>query len=235
MDATLLSRAILVGAAEAGLDISLFEDALAFASYVHRSQTRAQRADMPRVHYVEHPARVSLRLMRAGCVNQDVLLAAILHDTVEDHSREIASAFAGSTGNVDARALALNYIGVVFGTAVMVTVSDVSNPIFPSAFTKAETHVAYRVHVRAAIESLSAFLVKFSDFIDNAFSLKHTLSPSTLNMVRNLVAKYTPLVDDFEERLNRPDVAACLSYEGLVQMKAQIVSGRKMLAELATI
>ena len=237
MDSSLLARALLIGARNANLNVQVFEDAICFAAYVHRAATRAQRAGMPRVHYLEHPLRVTLRLMRYGCTDQVALLAAILHDTVEDNACEIVMTFTGvSPANAeDARALAIDYIASQFGADVADVVLDLCNPFFPRGMTKAEKHVMYRAHVTTAIVKVRAALVKFSDFVDNAFSLGHTVSPSTLNMVRSLVSKYSPLVPVFETRLSQLDVAELIPADGRRQIREHIAAGRITLAELASI
>ncbi|TFD11317.1 hypothetical protein E3T26_12905 [Cryobacterium sp. TMT1-21] len=101
--------------------------------------------------------------------------------------------------------------------------------------TKDDKHVAYRTHVVSAIEDVRAALVKFSDFVDNAFSLGCTVSESTMKMVRGLVAKYSPLVDSFEERLGRPDIAELIPARGLAEMAAHIASGRITLRNLQAV
>lgn len=237
MDSSLLAHSILRGAVDTGLNVQLFEDAIGFAAYVHRKATRAQRADMPRVHYLEHPLRNTVRLMRYGCTDQVTLIASILHDTVEDNAREITMTFTGVTpaDRVEARVLALDYVRQQFGAEVAQVVLAVSNSFTARNATKAEKHVAYRAHVTEAIADVRVLLVKFADFVDNAFSLGYTVGPDTLDMVRGLVAKYEPLVDVFEERLGRPDVSALIPVHGLAQIAAHLTAGRITLHELRSI
>src|SRR5689334_18399095 len=63
--------------------------AIYLASYVHQGQTRSNRGPLPRDTYITHPLRNTLRLMRYGVEDADVLVASILHDTVEDHAERI--------------------------------------------------------------------------------------------------------------------------------------------------
>jgi (p)ppGpp synthase/HD superfamily hydrolase len=234
MDSSLLSRAIILGAFDAGLSAQPFTDAISFAAYVHRKDTRAQRAGMPRVHYLEHPLRNTLRLMRYGCADPAVLIASILHDTVEDHAEEIAREFTGVTasGEQGARELALAYVQTEFGLPVSKIVRGVSNPFHPAGLSKKEKHEAYCSHVTEAIADVRVALVKFSDFVDNAFSLNHTLSPTTRDMVAGLASKYAPLVIVFEDRLSRADIAEFITPVGRKQIAAHIVAGRATLREL---
>jgi (p)ppGpp synthase/HD superfamily hydrolase len=57
-------------------------DALAFAAVKHRDQRRKDRSASP---YINHPIRVAQLLAGPGQVaSEDLIVAAILHDTIED-------------------------------------------------------------------------------------------------------------------------------------------------------
>lgn len=53
--------------------------AIAFAAKAHEGQSR-KATDVP---YISHPYSVGIMLLQAGC-REDVVIAGILHDTVED-------------------------------------------------------------------------------------------------------------------------------------------------------
>lgn len=53
--------------------------AIEFAAYAHRSQVR-KSTEIP---YVSHPYGVAMILIRGGC-SEDVIIAGLLHDTLED-------------------------------------------------------------------------------------------------------------------------------------------------------
>src|SRR5689334_11565726 len=56
--------------------------ALAFAADKHRFQKRKDEAGTP---YINHPIHVALTLVEVGQEsNEDLLVAAVLHDTIED-------------------------------------------------------------------------------------------------------------------------------------------------------
>jgi GTP diphosphokinase / guanosine-3',5'-bis(diphosphate) 3'-diphosphatase len=60
----------------------LLIDALAFAAFKHRDQRRKDAAASP---YINHPiALAQVLAVEAGIQDEKVLIAAILHDTVED-------------------------------------------------------------------------------------------------------------------------------------------------------
>jgi hypothetical protein len=63
-------------------DIYKIVDAISFAADKHRSQTRKDHAKTP---YIIHPMGVANHLMHTGHVRDpDIIIAALLHDTVED-------------------------------------------------------------------------------------------------------------------------------------------------------
>jgi (p)ppGpp synthase/HD superfamily hydrolase len=60
-------------------------DALELASRLHREDWRQREP------YINHPLRVATQIMSPyGIRDPDVIAAAPLHDTVEDHSAELA-------------------------------------------------------------------------------------------------------------------------------------------------
>ncbi|MEZ4886066.1 MAG: HD domain-containing protein [Chitinophagales bacterium] len=64
------------------LNFSLFITALDFAAEKHRLQRRKGKNDIP---YINHPIKVAKVLSEVGLVNDtNVLMAALLHDTIED-------------------------------------------------------------------------------------------------------------------------------------------------------
>ena len=56
-------------------------EAVDFAAYKHRFQRRKDKEATP---YINHPIRVAKILSEAGENNIDLLIAAVLHDTIED-------------------------------------------------------------------------------------------------------------------------------------------------------
>jgi GTP diphosphokinase / guanosine-3',5'-bis(diphosphate) 3'-diphosphatase len=63
------------------MDSGLLLDALAFAAYKHRDQRRKDQAKSP---YINHPIAVARLLWHHGVTDPTVLVAGILHDTIED-------------------------------------------------------------------------------------------------------------------------------------------------------
>jgi guanosine-3',5'-bis(diphosphate) 3'-pyrophosphohydrolase len=63
------------------MDHKLLLKAIDFAAYKHRFQKRKDEESTP---YINHPIRVAMTLVEAGEEDIQLLLAAILHDTIED-------------------------------------------------------------------------------------------------------------------------------------------------------
>jgi GTP diphosphokinase / guanosine-3',5'-bis(diphosphate) 3'-diphosphatase len=74
--------------------------ALAFAADKHRDQRRKDRAQTP---YINHPIAVARLLTTCGVTDEVTLLAAILHDTIEDTAttrEEVAALFGAEVAAV---------------------------------------------------------------------------------------------------------------------------------------
>lgn len=236
MEGSLLSFAIMESAKNSdNFDIEKVREALELAAYLHRADTRANRANLPKDTYITHPYRNTLRILRYGCINHDVIVASILHDTVEDHANEIVAEFLGKSINETTRELmdmSLVYYTDTFGKEVSRIVNAVSNPPLDKGLTKPEKRALYAEHVLSVIDDPHVFLVKFSDFVDNAVGLYHnTGSP---NMVEHLSQKYLLLVEAFEERLYQENTIRTIPVtdEGLEEMRNHLTAGKERLLKL---
>lgn len=209
MDGSLLSAAIMHAAKVAGVspsDLEALQESIIMASYLHRKDTRGNRGSLPRDMYITHPLRNTLRLLRYGITDIDILVATVLHDTVEDHPVEIlldlAKQDVEGVSAEDIRMRSLSFISGRFGSEVARIVLAVSNPLTKvEGLSKEEKRANYVVHVEEVIFSdVSVFLVKFADFYDNAGSLHHTTGNSK-SMTTHLTLKYSPLVPVFRKAL----------------------------------
>lgn len=252
MDAALLSRAIILEVRrlnrgnymhisnddERYIDERVIGDAMTIASYLHRNQTRRARGVFPVAHYIEHPLRNALRLMRYGCWNQDMIVAAILHDTVEDCLAEwlqLAADFE-TDAELDGREATFMYIQEIFGTRVAELVKAVTNDENPSPDlrTRAEKRADYAEHVKEAIKDPEVALVKFVDFIDNGAGLKHQQGVTDFTMLNHLSQKYLPLVGPFLERVAQDDIRALVNDEqGHADIIEAVTQAGKTLASLS--
>lgn len=168
-------------------DRTRLADALDLAATLHRDDRRVREP------YVNHLLRVAIRVMHHYEVDDvDVIAAAVLHDTVEDHPTELA----GPDATPDA---ALAVLASRFGARTAHLVAAVTNPIYDPALDK---HTQYRQHVRESLEREPwARVLKVSDFTDNGVGVIHTTGPK----VTSAAVKYRPLVPVLRELVARPD------------------------------
>ncbi len=160
--------------------------ALVLAARLHAADRRQREP------YVNHLLRVAIRIICYYRVTDpDVTCAALLHDAVEDHARELS-------GGAGQRA-ALAVLAEEFGERVADLVSAVTNPGYEPG---RDHHEQYREHVLASLDAYPwARVIKASDFTDNGVGLIHTTGPR----VAELAAKYAPLVPVLRVLIARPD------------------------------
>jgi (p)ppGpp synthase/HD superfamily hydrolase len=240
MEASLLTHAILDNVMKLkGVNYEKVAAAVEFAAYLHRDDTRANRKDLPRTPYIEHPLRNTLRGLRYGVKKESVTIANILHDTVEDHAWDIARQFAGiePKDEHDAREIALNFISEAYGKDVAYLVNGVSNPIYPSGLSKEEKRGLYATHVKEVIEDPDICTVKFLDLGDNAFGLHHNDTGKNSAMIKHLALKYDPVLGIMANRLERDKAERKIpvSDEGFAQMLIDLENGHARIRKLAKI
>lgn len=183
-------------------DKILLRKAVDVATILHSKQTRKNRDSFTRTPYIEHPLRNTIRLVRWGVIDINVLIASLLHDVVEDSSDIYCTKFLHkSMPDVNiAQEFLLDDIGDTFGSIVKSIVIDVTNDSSWSDISDRDTrNKLYYEHVMRVIHNNPmTFLVKLSDFIDNATGLAHNLDESFIK--RNSM-KYEPVIAVFENEL----------------------------------
>nr|WP_296779165.1 HD domain-containing protein [Rhodococcus sp. (in: high G+C Gram-positive bacteria)] len=191
-------------------------DAMALAAFAHLPQTRPGRHGTGTDPYITHPFRNVLRLVRFGCTDEIVLAATALHDTVEDQADRIVAALGDCEPS---RGVALAAIAQHFGSEVADVVNAVTNPASPRDLSPTAKNAAYRDHVAAVIQEPRVFLVKLSDFIDNAGSLD-VLADEAKRL--ELRTKYAPLVPVFAETRTRLGNDLALSAPGSIRLDREL-------------
>jgi (p)ppGpp synthase/HD superfamily hydrolase len=168
---------------------AVLEQAFRLAERLHRGDRRAREP------VLNHLLRVTIRIMCHYRVRDvEVLVAALLHDAVEDHPEELAGG-----APEDATAAALAVLARDFGPRVAELVGAVTNPEYDPARDKDDQ---YREHVAASLAGNPwARLIKVSDFTDNGVGILYTIGPK----VRRAAVKYGPLVPVLRELVARPD------------------------------
>lgn len=141
-------------------DFSLFMSALKFGAEKHRKQKRKGAEETP---YFNHPIDVTETLWRVGGVRDiNILIAAILHDTIEDTETE--------PEEVESR----------FGSAILSLVKEVSDDKSLPKVERKELQVLHAPHL-----SPGAKLIKIADKICNIQDVTHS-PPSHWSLQRRL-------------------------------------------------
>lgn len=220
-----------------GVSHPLMADAIRFASDLHKTDTRANRAHHPRTAYIEHPLQNTLRVIRYGCTRQHILIATLLHDTVEDHAWDIARSYAKQEPNdeADARRISYEYIEHKFGKDVARVVKGMSNPIVDDKYLPAaQKNLIYRDHVIEAVEDPEVLVSKVSDFTDNALSLHHTESTMTATSLYKKATKYLLVIDHLTGALKKHYMKKTLPVAdyGFNNMMRQLEEGKARLIRI---
>lgn len=215
-------------------------DALDAAAYLHLNATRSNRKNLPRTPYIEHPLRNTIRACRWGCRDESVLVATLLHDTVEDCADQIISHYLGrddvdSLDEHQKRELSLGWVKNTFGDEVLHLVKAVSNDVDTGEKkSEKEKHDSYAEHVRKNIKGdAKAFLVKFSDFVDNAVGLHHNNIPENRKGVSRRARKYFPVIEIFEAEFeSNPAIRDLVDEKGYAAIWEQLQEAKVKLAPL---
>ncbi len=165
--------------------------ALALAAHLHKDQRRVREP------YLNHLLRVMLRILIYYKVTDDeVLIAALLHDAVEDQPWGIVGRPESGPAPTEE---ALATLAERFGPRVARLVGAVTNPDWDPHRDRNEQ---YRAHVEEALEFEPwARVIKISDFTDNGVGVIHTTGPKVVKAA----TKYAPLVPVLRELVSRSD------------------------------
>ena len=116
--------------------------AIAFAAHKHRDQRRKDAAASP---YINHPIALANVLANEGGIDDErVLIAAILHDTIEDTETTV------------------DELRAVFGDQVASVVLEVTDDKLLEKSVRKQLQIEHAPHI-----SLQAKLVKLADKISN--------------------------------------------------------------------
>lgn len=167
--------------------------------------------------YVNHVLRVALRIIcHYDVQDADIVCAALLHDSVEDHADELAA---------DGRPGAFAMLTACFGPRVADLVEAVTNPVRASALNR---DAQYREHVAASLASHPwARVIKVSDITDNGVGLIYTTGPKAARLAR----KYAPLVPVLADLIARPDTP--LTCQAKARILRQLRTAQERFAAIA--
>jgi (p)ppGpp synthase/HD superfamily hydrolase len=191
-EAGLRDRFLLEAASFAPAERERLTEALELAAKLHADDRRMREP------YLNHLLRVAIRIIRYYRVRDvDVLVAALLHDAVEDHPAELGGLDRGTHTELTDAAIA--ELARRFNPRVAELVRSVTNPEYDP---DRDRHEQYREHVTTSLERDPwARVIKVSDFTDNGVGVVHT----TPEKAYSSATKYRPLVPALRELVGRPD------------------------------
>lgn len=174
-------------------DRIMLTHALTWASDLHAGQRRTREP------YANHLLRVAIRILcYYRITDAQVLAAALLHDSVEDHPWAMAGYSYSGVGLPPQRE-ALRALNGRFGHRVARLVAAVTNPPDDPDLDR---HSQYLEHVTTALMIEPwARVLKLSDFTDNGVGIVHSVGPKVHQSAR----KYEPVVPVLQHLLNLPD------------------------------
>jgi len=162
----------------------VIDDALELAIMAHHGDTRGEHP------YATHLLRVATRIpYHFRVYDPEIIVASLLHDTVEDHPERLIRGSSATVGGPEDRSAAVSFIAHRFSIGTAELVAAVTNPIFDPA---RDRHAQYRAHVESSLQDVPrARVIKLSDFIDNCTGLKYSEDP---RRAMRLASKYLPLI-----------------------------------------
>ncbi len=145
-------------------DSKLIQDSLVLAFKLHENDRRTYEP------YINHPLRVALYVIRLGIADENIVAAALLHDSIEDHLEDIEQMAPHAEISPDdrtPRALGRAALASLTNHDVASIVTEDSTPIVEAGQTKLAVYVDH-VGALARTGPIDAFLIKCADAIDNA-------------------------------------------------------------------
>ncbi len=163
--------------------------------------------------YATHVLRVATRILSPDHFNvrddPNIIIAALLHDVVEDHPERLLGVAAAAKDDIEGRIIerdaALRVIATMHGQEVADMVRNLSNPINDTSGVPGhERQQIYREHVAFLMKrGGKERLIKLSDFIDNCLGLAHNPSPK---LRHKLAQKYYGLKDAMYDFVTTSDL-----------------------------
>jgi (p)ppGpp synthase/HD superfamily hydrolase len=188
-------------------------EAAHWAALLHAGQRRSREP------YVNHVLRVTLRILcHYKVADPDILVAALLHDAVEDQHRRMVEGPTEHGPPSQERAFAV--LATRFGPRVERLVRAVTNPDWQPGPDRNQQYVD---HLAAALgDDPWARVVKLSDFTDNAVGIIHTVGPR----LRHLARKYTLAVPLFRDLLARADTPLSPTVKAHINRQLDLADSR---------
>lgn len=196
--------------------------------------------------YIYHLLRVANRARYyLGRNDPDLVISAILHDSVEDHSDELARLYyrrlamdspTSALSEVEKQQFALRELEHRFGVRSAGIVAAVTNP--PKEVRRAENKSpldSYLAKVQEAVSTADGWFIKFCDWTDNGPGIIHDNDDTPLgdsdtpSRREHFRKKYGLVLPTLELRFEQLDIQGILSGPAKKYVRQQFALGRERL------
>lgn len=207
------------------IDRAGIERAYDLAKSLHRDD---RHKDLP---YIYHLLRVANRITDyLHIFDVEIITAALLHDSVEDHSDGIIRENVPSDPRGQQR-VALERIAEQFSPRVAELVATVTNA--PTGdrpkLSYDEQMDIYVDKVRTATRTTDGWIIKFSDWCDNGLGIVHTEELADSPKLAHFRHKYGLVLSIFEQRFAQDDIQTLLDSEARSYVYSQLSLGHERL------
>lgn len=198
-----------------------------FSAYelVERLHRDDRHRDNP---YVYHLLRVANRIPGyLHIYDPEIVTAALLHDSVEDHPGAIVKTVRQETELTKNQKVlqqhALDCLSTLFSKRVADTVSAVTNPVAlqDPELSYEDKMSVYVDKVTQAVRTPEGWMVKFSDWCDNGVGVEHGSDSTSDQRMEHFRHKYGLVTSIFQERAAMDDIQALLDEDAAVYVEQQ--------------
>lgn len=166
----------------------------------------------------------------------ELITAALLHDSVEDHPQGIIEAFNKNfVQSQDAELLqrkALDCLAKEFSPRTAEIVAAVTNPVSLSAegMSYEDRLSAYADKVIEAVQTAEGWMLKFSDWCDNGIGIIHSEKQADHKRQQHFKRKYGQVTGAFRQRFMDADMQELLDEEAKRYVRQQLSLAGERLA-----
>ena len=151
---------------------------------------------------VDHIFRVAGRVVNSfGVTDPDVIVAALLHDSVEEQRGKLTAKWWND--RIEQKTAAFLYLESRFGARAAAIVWALTKPDKEDYANLKDRDRDYLAQLKKDIQNPCTFYVKLADFYDNVFSLK---GAGSLERQKQRARKYQKVFSLFIARLQKEDI-----------------------------
>lgn len=196
-------------------------------------------------HFLRNAARAAAYL---DVTDPDVLIAIILHDSVEDHALEIVKLGVANkllqqptNAQLEDKAImqstANSLLGTVYGEKAATIIAGMTNA--PSSGSETLTYEekigGYVAKVTKEIVNPDVWVAKLVDWIDNGVGVLYSDLPPDSDRIAHFRYKYGRLIEPLEQRYRQDDIQAMLGPSAKAYVEHVFMRAEERLQPLPSI